>query len=93
MDGWKTILSYWEGNFSGAIFLDCLRLDYPAKDCDTIRGQWKAFEARGSLGLLHGMEPQPPGGGWPSSLKEVENEFLQETNPPKFNTGHGSTGH
>ena len=22
-----------------------LRLDYPAKDCETIRGQWKAFEA------------------------------------------------
>ena len=42
-----------------------LRLDYPAKDCETIRGQWKAFEARGRFGGglgLHGMEPQPVGG-------------------------------
>ncbi|CAJ1337397.1 unnamed protein product, partial [Effrenium voratum] len=28
----------------GITELDMILLDYPAKDCETIRGQWKAFE-------------------------------------------------
>lgn len=56
-----------------------LRLDYPAKDCETIRGQWKAFEARVGVWGLHGMEPQPAGGTLLPWMMEVENEFLQET--------------
>ncbi|CAE7672412.1 unnamed protein product [Symbiodinium sp. KB8] len=37
----KNLEAFAEG---GITELDMIMLDYPAKDCETIRGQWKAFE-------------------------------------------------
>jgi len=42
-----------------------LRLDYPAKDCETIRGQWKAFEATNGCGEFSKLKP--PKSGWMTS--------------------------
>jgi hypothetical protein len=39
-----------------------LRLDYPAKDCETIRGQWKAFEATNGCGEFSKLKPQKVAG-------------------------------
>eukprot|EP00913_Durusdinium_trenchii_P026799 g25139.t1 len=48
----------------GITELDMILLDYPAKDCETIRGQWKAFEdtlVLGILGDVGGGANQEPG--------------------------------
>jgi len=51
--GWKeNMAAFAEG---GIDYLDQIMLDYPGRDCDSIRGQWRAFEDMHALGLARSL--------------------------------------
>jgi diketogulonate reductase-like aldo/keto reductase len=51
--GWKENMAAFGAG--GIDYLDQIMLDYPARDCDSIRGQWRAFEDMHALGLTRSL--------------------------------------
>ena len=71
----------------GVVYLDQIMLDYPAGDCDSIYGQWVAFE---EMLQQKGTKSIAVSNFSPEQLDCISNSTVPAVNQLPYSVGHGS---